>query len=251
MLECLVLRLDAPLMSFGAPAVDDRRTIQGFPALSMLTGLLGNALGWTHRDADALQRLQERIRYASRCDRRGDVLVDYQTADLGLPHMLANEVGWTTWGWIEDRAGGSAKTMTHQRRCEYHADSVHTVVLSFEPPHEGPTLDDLEQALEQPARPLFIGRKACLPAGPIFDPRHGRIGAASLREALERVPAIPAARRQEPDAPLEAWWPSEDSESGDAGHILQVTDERDWRNQIHGGRRFIFHGLVKAQEAPR
>ena len=45
MVDALLLRLDAPLMSFGAPMVDSNGVIQEFPALSMLTGLLGNALG--------------------------------------------------------------------------------------------------------------------------------------------------------------------------------------------------------------
>ena len=37
----LLLRLDAPLVSFGGPMVDHRGVVQRMPALSMITGLLG------------------------------------------------------------------------------------------------------------------------------------------------------------------------------------------------------------------
>ena len=70
-MDVLILRFDAPLMSFGAPIVDNQGEIQPYPALSMMTGLLGNALGFDHSEFDRLERLQERLRYASRQDRRG------------------------------------------------------------------------------------------------------------------------------------------------------------------------------------
>ena len=61
----LLLRLEAPLMSFGTTAVDHRRPVQAWPAVSMLTGLLANALGWERSDNVALDRLQARIRWAA------------------------------------------------------------------------------------------------------------------------------------------------------------------------------------------
>ena len=94
-MKVLLLRFDAPLVSFGAPMVDHNGIVQSFPALSMLAGLLGNALGWDHRDAVKLAVLQERIRYAARIDRRGEPLVDYQTVDLGQQWMLPRRAGWT------------------------------------------------------------------------------------------------------------------------------------------------------------
>ena len=68
MRRALLLRFDAPLISFGAPMVDQNGVVQQMPALSMLTGLLGNALGLTHGEHRRLERLQERIRFASRID---------------------------------------------------------------------------------------------------------------------------------------------------------------------------------------
>ena len=48
----LAMRLEAPLSSYGAEAIDNFGVVDDFPAASMLTGLLANALGWLRgRDA--------------------------------------------------------------------------------------------------------------------------------------------------------------------------------------------------------
>lgn len=119
--DILLLRFDAPLMSFGAPAVDNRRVIQEMPALSQVVGLLGNALGYDHADGDALSRLQTRLRLGSRADRPGEALVDYQTVDLGQDFL--SEPGWTTRGKPEVRGGGFSKG-THIRYRHFWADAA-------------------------------------------------------------------------------------------------------------------------------
>src|SRR5262245_50040362 len=114
MMEVLLLRFDAPLISFGGPAVDQERVIQEFPARSMLAGQFANALGYEHRDAPKTQRLQDRIQYAARRDRQGKRLTDFQTVDLGQSFLRGT--GWTTWGRPEERAGAFS-TGTHIRNC--------------------------------------------------------------------------------------------------------------------------------------
>jgi CRISPR system Cascade subunit CasD len=119
----LLLRLEAPLMSFGTTAVDHRRPVQAWPAVSMLTGLLANALGWQRSDAQALDALQARIRWAARIDRAGVALSDFQTAQLSKA-----DKGWTTRGVVEGRGGGTiptsrrtcaAGTIARMRRCSW------------------------------------------------------------------------------------------------------------------------------------
>ncbi|MBZ0116483.1 MAG: type I-E CRISPR-associated protein Cas5/CasD, partial [Sandaracinaceae bacterium] len=161
MIRVLLLRLDAPLMSFGGTVVDARNVTDDFPARSMITGLCGNALGYDHRDVRELARLQERVRIGARRDREPERIVDFQTVDLGQPFLLE---GWTTDGRVEGREGGSAGTGTHIRLRHYLADGVYTVALTLVPADEPPALDDLSRALDEPARPLFIGRKCCLPS---------------------------------------------------------------------------------------
>lgn len=238
MMDLLVLRFDAPLISFGAPIIDRHGVIQPYPALSMITGLLGNALGYDHADWSQLERLQERIRYASRQDRSGRQLRDYQTVDLSKPYM-SDENAWTTRHMLEKREGGSAKTGTHVRLRDYWADAIHTVVLTLNPPDERPNLDDLEQALRNPERPLFLGRKACLPATPIY---RGHIQAASLKKALSKHVELDSRADNRPK--YRSWWPS-NPQNEEQGMKRPVTDQRDWANQIHVGERWITEGEIE------
>ena len=47
----LILNLESPLMAFGGETIDNYGVIRPFPAASMLTGLLANALGWRRVEA--------------------------------------------------------------------------------------------------------------------------------------------------------------------------------------------------------
>lgn len=240
-MRVLVLRFDAPLVSFGAPAIDQNGVVQSFPALSMLTGLIANALGWDHRDIDKLEDLQNRLRYAARSDRRGESLLDYQTVDLGTEWMVAENAGWTTRGRIAERAGASGEA-THQRYRHYRADSIHTVAVTTVG-NGPPSLDDLATALREPMRPLFIGRKCCLPAAPLL---LDVVEAASLVGVLIQTPR---ARRADHGLLPACWWDGDDDGgSQDASRVVPVSDERDWRNRVHVGRRLMREGHVDPPE---
>jgi CRISPR system Cascade subunit CasD len=233
----LLLRFDAPLMSFGGVQVDRHGVTERFPGTSMLTGLVANALGYEHREFERLERLQERIVYAARCDRSGVRLVDFHTVDLGQPFM---QDGWTTSGRPEGRAGGEAKTGTHIRLRHYIADAVYTVALTLDPADETPSIEALEAALREPERPLFIGRKTCLPAAPMV---LGRSIAATPFGALRD--AEPIGARGDREFPR-VWWP--DGVGPDGDRTIAVSDRRDWPNQIHAGRRFVREGRVPFEE---
>lgn len=87
-MNVLLLRFDAPLMSFGDVIVDQHNvTDRSFPRLSLLTGLLANALGYRHGDAEALEALQARIEFAARWDVAPARIVDYHTVNLGQEKM--------------------------------------------------------------------------------------------------------------------------------------------------------------------
>jgi len=238
-LDVLLLRFDAPLMSFGGVRVDERGATEPAPGLSLVTGLLANALGWEHRDAERLERLQERLRLAVRRDRPGVLLEDFQTVDLGQPYMQA---GWTTWHQPAQRHGASGHA-THIRRRQYWADAVYTVALALDPAAEEPTLADLERALREPERPLFLGRKPCLPASPLVI---GRTRAATLKDAVSEAPAS----RRTAGGGLAVWWPEDDAPppSPETGDCQPVYDLRDWANQVHVGRRFVYRSTIDVPE---
>jgi len=236
-MDILLLRFDAPLISFGAHIVDKLGFVQPWPAMSMVCGLVANALGYHHRDIHALQRLQQRLRYASRRDKRGHRITDFQTVDLGTSYMN-DDLGWTTRGQIERRAGGSSKG-THIRLRDYWVDAVYTLALTLDPPDEAPDCDMVAASLDRPARPLFLGRKPCLPAGPVLI---GMVQGDSLLEALKRAPQ-PVGVACDP-TPL-ACWEVDDPDSACIPSPLPVTDARDWANQVHVGERWISSGPIQ------
>jgi CRISPR system Cascade subunit CasD len=237
-MDILLLRFDAPLMSFGGVMVDQHGPTDRFPGLAMLTGLLANALGYRHGEFERLQALQARIHFAARWDLEPEHIIDYHTVDLGQEKM--HYPGWTTRGKPEHRAGStSAKFGTHIRYRHYWANGVMSLALTLD--GEGtPSLDELEAALRQPARPLFLGRKTCLPAAPLL---LTRIQAPNVLEALRHCPLHPRATRSG-DKTLAACWPT-DISGGVQARIVSCHDQRDWRNQIHTGRRDHYEGRIE------
>ena len=228
------LRLHAPLAAFGGEMIDAHGVIRNVPAQSMFTGLLANALGWTRAMRAEHQALQKRIVFGVVWER--DVahsrMTDYQTARLGK-----NDRAWTTRGIPAGRAGGAATYVgAHQRWRDYHADMRLTAVVRLDPADADPTLDALAAALDRPARPLFIGRKSCLPSAPIF--RGWLTDAADASAALRAVALTNASK-------LLAFWP-EGEGTADAVRITTVTDERNWESGLHGGSRRICEGSISS-----
>ena len=234
MMRWMRLRLRAPLGAFGGETIDAHGVIRDFPSQSMLTGLLANALGWTRSMRAEHQSLQERIVFGALWEQELGLsrMTDYQTAQLGK-----NDRAWTTRGIPAGRAGGlGTYAGAHQRWRDYHTDLRVAVVLRLEPADATPTVQDLARALDRPARPLFIGRKSCLPSGPIFD---GWIEeAADVRTALQDVATAGG-------PPLLAFWPESEGDDG-AHRTTDVTDERNWLSGLHGGGRRVCEGRIAA-----
>lgn len=241
-MRALILRFDAPLMSFGGVMIDHHGFIDRFPGTAMLTGLIANALGWHHREFERLHALQARIRFAARWDTSPERIIDYHTVDLGQEKM--RYPGWTTRGVPEHRAGGpDARFGTHIRLRHYWADGLLTCVLALAGDGE-PDLEAVKLALQRPARPLFFGRKCCLPARPLLDPLCPDLEGENLLAILAKVPVW--SRKGEPverPQPMEACWPAELGVAG-RGQIRRVFDLRDWANQLPTGSRDRAEGMM-------
>ena len=240
----LILNLESPLMSFGGEAIDNYGVTRRFPAASMLTGLFANALGWRRTERARHQRLQERLVFAARIEREpagGLSMRDFQTAQLSK-----NDKGWTTLGVHENRAGGPDTYKSPALRYrDYYADARIVVALRLDPADELPTLDDLAAALDEPARPLFIGRKPCLPSAPLFagfsdgDTALAALIAAPLDGADD---AADSARR------ISLLWPEGQGVAGVDGltesNFSMLTDQRNWASGLHGGGRWVHEGSL-------
>lgn len=240
----LALRLEGPLMSFGDVAVDELRYTDLLPGLSMITGLLANALGVTYRQVERLQRLQECLVMGSRLENRGDSLVDYQNAHLERSDLLWRRAGLPPAG----RTGGQETYLGPvQRWRHYRADTRVSLVVGLEPEGEPWRLEDLAAALRHPFRPLFLGRVCCPPGAPLY--RGEQLTAQGVRQALERLPRLPGA---EEGALLAEWPDGHGGESGADGdyRILERYDLRDWLNDVHTGSRRVVRGMVDPPPPP-
>lgn len=224
------------MASFGGEAIDARGITADFPTQSMLTGLFANALGWTRTMRREHQDLQRRIVFGAIREHEPllGVMTDYQTAQIGK-----NDRAWTTRGRPSGRAGGAATYVgAHQRWRDYHTDLRIAGVVRLEPAHLFPTIEDLGRVLDRPARPLFIGRKGCLPTAPIFA---GWVDdAPDAQSALRKIAPKNAAG-------LRALWPASEGTEG-AARTTAVTDERNWMTGLHGGSRRVCEGGLWSQE---
>jgi len=197
----------------------------------MVTGLLANALGWERGDDVLHNRLQERLIMGTRLEVPSLRLTDFQTAQLG-----ANDKGWTTWGTAEERRGGAASyDSPHLRYRDFHTDLTALLAIRLDPVDEAPTLDAIAHALDRPQRPLFIGRKPCLPVGRLMA---GWVDADSVLQALQLAPLARGVDG------MRAQWPDGEGElPGD--RTIDVCDERNWTSGVHGGWRPVREGLLK------
>jgi CRISPR system Cascade subunit CasD len=227
----LLIRLTSPLIAFGGETIDNFGVIRDFPALSMVTGLIANALGWDRSDDALHNQLQERLRLGTRLESLVSRLTDFQTAKLS-----STDKAWTTWGVVEERRGGAASyDSPHLRYRDYHTDLSALLAVRLEPAEASPTLEAVERALDRPQRPLFIGRKPCMPIGRLVA---GWIDADSVLQALQLAPLTKGLHA------LRAQWPDGEGQlEGD--RLLNVCDERNWTSGMHGGWRPVREGLIK------
>ncbi len=219
------LVFDAPLMSFGGPVASDRvGSTFHFPPKSMLTGLLGAALGYRRSEHEKLQELQEGFTYGVREDRRGEVIEDFQTADFNSDWMTGYWEGgrYVTGEEARGRYGSSSENRSILDR-KYIADAAYTVVLK---PKSLPE-EKLLGALRRPKWPVYIGRKSC-GAGFL---RPEQVGHDTVREALEDVASLKLQHPRPDQTQLRIWIEGRGSRS--------IQGLRDWTSRIHAGKQWL------------
>ena len=171
----LLLRLAGPMQSWGTTSRFDERDTQLEPSKSGVVGLICAALG-----RDRAERVDDlaALRMGVRVDREGLLMRDYQTA-TGV--LIAT--------------GKLGKHPVVSPRY-YLADAAFLVGL------EGPDLEwlsTLKAALRAPHWPVALGRKAFVPASPVWlddAPFHG-LHPGRLEDALREQPRIAPPRREQ------------------------------------------------------
>ena len=149
----LILRLSAPLQSWGVDSKFDQRSSGTEPSKSGIIGMIAAAMGRSREDPiDDLVKL----RMGVRLDQPGNIVEDYHTA-----------------------RNPNKKTDVYVTRRNYLSDAVFVVGLEG----EKDLLESVQSAIESPVYPLFLGRRSCPPTGKIVV----GINEACLEESLTSV----------------------------------------------------------------
>lgn len=131
-MSTLLLRLAAPLQSWGIDSKFDRRGTERLPTRSGVLGLVAAALG--RRRDESLEDICS-LHFGVRVDREGVLLNDYHTAK-----------------------SEKSAYVTHRY---YLSDAIFLAGLEG----DETLLEEIELAFCRPKFPLFLGRRACPPEG--------------------------------------------------------------------------------------
>ncbi len=191
----LLLRLAAPLQSWGSNSKFETRTTEKMPTKSGVVGLLASAMGWD-RKADLTQLTN--LKFGVRADREGEPMTDFHIART---------------------KNGKDSYVTYRH---YLADAV--FLAGVEGAEE--TIKELENALQNPGFPLFLGRRSCPPTMPII------VGVRQepLEKALREEPPICENSEKIMRVQIE-------TEDLNTGMVQDVPISFDLENRIYGYRK--------------
>jgi len=162
-MSTLLLRLAAPLQSWGTESKFDQRSAGRAPSKSGIIGLCAAALGYL-RDEDAKINKLAELKFGVRVDKPGTLIKDFHTA-------RTNDCTYVTMRY-------------------YYSDAAFLVGLEGDEAF----LREIEMAVITPMFPLFLGRRSCPPEGRVV------LGVMrdTLRDALEKQPPIVESRQNPP-----------------------------------------------------
>lgn len=162
----LLLRLAAPLQSWGTESKFDTRHTRREPSKSGVIGLLACALGIRRNDTAALAELQK-LAFGVRVEQEGQQQMDYQTVKSYKRPM--------------DLVRNAASDKSYQTYRYYLSDAVFLAAVSSD---DEALMYRLEAALHRPVFPLYLGRRSCPPTLPLSL----GVQALPLEEALRTEP---------------------------------------------------------------
>ena len=162
-MKSVLLRLEGPLQSWGTQGRFSIRDTDSDPSKSGVLGMVGAALGMARDDAAELAVLAT-LRMAVRVDREGAPLRDYHTAGGGRFKGKNHEV-----------YGASGTVLTDRH---YLADASFLVALGSK---DGDLVTRIARALQNPAWPIYLGRKSCVPSAPVFEGQYDGLPEDAVR----------------------------------------------------------------------
>jgi len=216
----LFLRLAGPMQSWGTSSRFQLRRTDAYPSKSGVLGLLLCAMGVRREDSSrALKRLTPLL-MGVRVDRKGTLDWDYHTAGAKSrsqdwhPNGIRRADGK---GPKRTESTGEIETLLSRRQYLYDASFLVALQGATD------TINECVSALKNPTWPLFLGRKCCIPAEPIF------AGTGSFDKQTDALSSIPWQPRILPV----------DREDNGKKRILDIYIEHPRGSQIPAGARLV------------
>jgi CRISPR system Cascade subunit CasD len=136
----LLLRLHAPMQSWGSRSKFDDRLTEREPTKSGIIGLIAAAFGYRRYETDEIQKLSTALKIGILAECDGEVFYDFQMVKHSNPKKDP---------WISKRY--------------YLSDASFIVGLEGEKDF----LEKVSFALTHPYFPLYLGRRSCPPVGQV------------------------------------------------------------------------------------
>ncbi|MDH5718653.1 MAG: type I-E CRISPR-associated protein Cas5/CasD [Spirochaetia bacterium] len=172
-MKYIVLRLSAPLMSFGEGDYWDIRSTGVFTTKSAVSGLLATCFGWSRNDVEQIRNLSDNISVSVRQDNHFSLLRDY--------HTILNTL----------KADGKPNPHAVQSYRSYIMDGEFSVLISA---NSETLFNEIKTALDNPQWPVFLGRKSCVPSLPIYWDEI--IEAENSHAAFQNLPLLSSVRHK-------------------------------------------------------
>lgn len=169
----LALLLDAPLQSWGYQSRFDQRTTLAYPTKSGVVGMLCAAMGIQRTDRKNIANLSELLMEVYTLVKQNASarrLIDFHTVGGGYDYPDEKQ-------HISPKADGSKGSTVVTRR-EFLLDAKFAVFLHGEEKF----LQQIGLALKNPVWGIWCGRKACIPAAPVFQGIYD-----AVETALEKI----------------------------------------------------------------
>lgn len=164
-MDFLVFQLLAPLSSWGEPAIGEFRGSAPHPSHSAIIGLLGAALGVQRDDDDAHAALRDDFGLAVALLDEGALMRDYHTAQVPPKSTLRGRPKATR---RDELAVPRTALSTVLSTRDYRCGAASLVALMSKSVAASGRLNATAAALRRPCYPLYLGRKSCPPASPLW-----------------------------------------------------------------------------------
>lgn len=158
-MSVLVMRLAAPLQSWGAPCSYSIRKTEYQPTRSGIIGMIATAMGYPRQaNLDNLRKLKIGVRV----DQQGTLITDFQTVQ-------------------DKKQTGRYKALEVTKR-EYLSDAVFVAAIECK---DEQFMENIIAALKAPIFPLYLGRRSCPPTLPLM------IGLEKSKTLIETLKTFP------------------------------------------------------------